>query len=71
LTDKGSDSRSSAIAAAVILLVAGVIIYFMPMVVLAIGAFSPWLASIVGACLVLSFFLVFWLRARFQRRNDR
>ena len=70
MTSKKSDSRSSAIAAAIILIVAGVVIYFMPMVVLALGEYSPWLASAVGACLVLSFFLVFWLRARYQRRHD-
>lgn len=69
MTPKKSDSRSSAIAAAVILLAAGVVIYFMPMIVIYLSAFSPFLATAVGAGLVLSFFLVFWLRARYQRRN--
>lgn len=70
MTPKKADSRSSAIAAASILLVAGVVIYFMPMIVVSLGAYSPWLATAVGAGLVLSFFLVFWLRARYQRRHE-
>ncbi|WP_454851794.1 hypothetical protein [Rhizobium binxianense] len=63
------ESRSPAIAAAVILLGAGLVIYFLPTIVLWIGNFSPALAFIVGACLLLAFFAVFWLRARYQRRR--
>jgi hypothetical protein len=57
------------IAAAIILLVAGAVLYLMPMIVLSIGEFSPLLATIVGICIILTFFLVFWLRARYQRRH--
>ena len=28
---------------------------------------SPWLAAAFGALFVLAFFLIFWLRARYQR----
>lgn len=63
------ESRSPALAAAVILLGAGLVIYFLPSIVLWIGNFSPTLAVIVGGCLLLAFFAVFWLRARYQRRR--
>jgi hypothetical protein len=63
------ESRSPALAAAAILLGAGLVIYFLPSIVLWIGNFSPALAVVVGACLLLAFFAVFWLRARYQRRR--
>ena len=62
------DNRSNAIAAAVILLVAGAIFYGMPKLVLWIGAYSPLLAVSVGALLVIGFFAVFWIRSRYQKR---
>lgn len=64
-------SRSSLIAAAIILLVAGTVLYMMPVIVLDLGEISPWLATAVGICIILAFFLVFWLRARCQRRRGR
>lgn len=66
-----SESRSQAIAAAIILLGAGLIIYFLPTIVLWIGNFSPTLAIAVGICLILAFFAVFWLRARYQRSREK
>ena len=63
------ESRSQAIAAAVILLVVGLVIYFLPTIVLGIGEFSPTLGFVVGAALLLGFFLIFWLRALYQRRK--
>ncbi|MFB9947417.1 hypothetical protein ACFFP0_01085 [Rhizobium puerariae] len=63
------ESRSQAIAAAVILVVAGLVIYFLPAIVLGIGKFSPVLGFIVGAALLLGFFAIFWLRARYQQRK--
>ncbi|MGF0539194.1 hypothetical protein ACQQ2Q_14455 [Agrobacterium sp. ES01] len=62
-------NRSSAIAAAIILLGAGVALYFLPQLVLWIAEFSPILATIVGGLVILSFFGVFWLRARYKRRH--
>ncbi|PDT16796.1 hypothetical protein CO670_10895 [Rhizobium sp. J15] len=61
------ESRSQATAAALILLGAGLVLYFLPTIVLWIGNFSPVLAIFVGICLIMAFFAVFWLRARYQR----
>ena len=59
----------SAATAAAILFGAAVVIYLKPTIVLWIGNYSPLLAFFVGALLVLGFFLIFWLRARYQRRK--
>ncbi len=64
-----TSNRSSAIAAALILLGATGALMVMPNVVLWIGDYSPVLAAAVGGLVILSFFLVFWLRARYQRRH--
>lgn len=66
------ESRSQATAAGIILLSAALVIYFLPTIVLWIGNFSPTLAIVVGVCLIMAFFAVFWLRARYQRsRGNR
>lgn len=64
------EAKSQAIAAAVILIGAGVVIYYLPTLVLWIGQYSPVLAVIVGTLLLLGFFAIFWLRARYQKRRD-
>jgi hypothetical protein len=69
MADPKSDRRSPAIAAAIILVCAGLVIYLLPSIVLWIGNYSPVLAIIVGVCLLMAFFGVFWLRARYQRRR--
>ncbi|OBZ95255.1 hypothetical protein ADU59_11735 [Pararhizobium polonicum] len=61
--------RSPAIAAAIILLVVGVGFFVLPKIMLWIGDFSPLLAGAFGGLFVLGFFLIFWLRARYQRRR--
>lgn len=63
------ETKSQVTAAAVILIGAVVVLYFLPSIVLSIGAYSPALAFIVGAVLILGFFWIFWLRARYQRRK--
>ncbi|MBW6421766.1 hypothetical protein KX729_09960 [Rhizobium sp. XQZ8] len=63
------EAKSQAIAAAVILIVVGLVIYFLPTIVLGIAQFSPVLGVIVGTLLLLGFFAIFWLRARYQRRK--
>lgn len=63
------EAKSQAIAAAVILVAVGLVIYFLPTIVLGIGRFSPALGFVVGAILLLGFFAIFWLRARYQRRK--
>ena len=59
--------RSPALAALVILIGTGIVFYFLPRVMVALGDVSPWLAGVFGTLIVLGFFLLFWLRARYQR----
>ena len=59
--------RSPAIAAAVIMAGAACVFFLMPKIMLWLGDYSPWLAAAFATVVVLSFFLVFWLRARYQR----
>ena len=68
MSDDGK-AKSAALAALVILLGTGVVFYFLPRVMVAIGDVSPWLAGVFGAIMVLCFFLLFWLRARYQRNR--
>lgn len=62
-------SRNAMIAAAAILAVFGVVFYYMPAIMIAVGNYSPVLAAIVGAVLVLAFFAVFWIRGRYRRNR--
>lgn len=64
------DTRNAAIAALWIMLLFGIGAYFLPRMMLAIGGISTTLAGIFGTVFVLAFFLVFWLRARSQRKNQ-
>lgn len=66
-----SENRNSAIAA--VLIIAGVAfaLWLLPKLVLWIGDYSPVLATVVGGLVISSFFLVFWLRARYQRRQGK
>lgn len=61
--------RSPAIAAAIILAVVAAGFLALPSIMLSLGDISPWLAAAVGTLFVLGFFLIFWLRARYQRRR--
>lgn len=65
-----TSGMSSAIAAAIILLATGIAFFFLPDAMIALGDISPWLAAAVATALVLAFFLLFWLRARHQRRGE-
>ena len=65
----GNSDRSSAIAAAVILLVVGAALYFLPSLTLWIGQYSPVLAALVGAVVILLLFLIFWVRTLYKRRR--
>jgi hypothetical protein len=62
-------NRNAAIAAAVILLGFGLLAYFMPAIMLALGELSPWIAGLAAVLFVAAFFLLFWLRSRSQRRD--
>lgn len=61
--------RNSAIAAAIILLVAGFGFFVMPTVMMRLADTSAWLAYAVAIIFVGAFFAVFWLRGRYQRRR--
>ena len=65
--DKGS--RNAAIAAALILGGFGLVAFYMPTIMIAVGNYSTVAAGIVAVAFVAAFFLVFWLRARSQRRG--
>jgi hypothetical protein len=66
-----TENRSAAIAAAIILLGFGLFAYFLPRLMLAAGALSPYLAGGVAALFIVALFLVLWLRAQVQRRKRR
>jgi hypothetical protein len=63
------ESRNAAIAAAIILGGFGLVAYFMPTIMIAVGNYSTFVAGVVAVAFVAAFFLVFWLRARSQRRG--
>ncbi|WP_187968164.1 hypothetical protein [Aquibium microcysteis] len=60
-------TRNAAIAAFLILGGFGLVAFFMPTIMLALGEISPILAAVVAALFVLAFFGVFWLRGRAKR----
>jgi hypothetical protein len=62
-------SRNAAIAAALILGGFGLLAFYMPTIMIAVGNVSTIAAGIVAVLFVGAFFLVFWLRARSQRRG--
>lgn len=63
-------NRSAAIAAAIIFIGFGIVAYFMPSLMIAMGDSSPILAAIFAAIFIIGFFGVFWLRSRYQKRKD-
>lgn len=65
-----NSDRNAALAAAVILAIAGLGFFVMPGLMMALSEISTWLAYAVACAFVLAFFGVFWLRARQQRRRD-
>ncbi|KGF69021.1 hypothetical protein LL06_13395 [Hoeflea sp. BAL378] len=72
MSERGTSNRSSAIAAAVILGVTGVVFYYMPAMMMGLSEISPWLSYAVGIFFVLAFFAVFWIRGkRQQNRSDK
>ena len=62
-------SRNAAIAAAIILGGFGLVAFYMPTIMMAVGKYSTVAAGVVAVLFVAAFFLVFWLRARSQRRG--
>lgn len=62
-----TSSRNAAIAAAVFVVGFGVVAYFMPTIMLAVGNYSPFAAGVIAVAFVAAFFLILWLRGRSQR----
>lgn len=70
MNEPTTSNRSSAIAAAVILGVTGLIFYYMPAMMMALSETSPWLSYGLAIAFVLAFFAVFWLRGKRQQKNQ-
>ncbi len=64
------NNRGAAIAAAIILVGFGLVAFYLPTIMLAVGNVSPAAAGILAVLFVAAFFLVFWLRGRSQRGKD-
>ncbi len=58
-----------AIAAAIILVGFGLLAYYLPTIMIALGKRSHVAAAIFGILFVLSFFGIFWLRSRRQNKD--
>jgi hypothetical protein len=65
-----ASAKKQAIAAAIIMGGFGLLFFVMPPLMLWLGAYSPVAAGVFGVACVLAFFLVFWLRARYQRQKQ-
>ncbi|MGI6851684.1 hypothetical protein [Mesorhizobium sp. 1B3] len=64
-----TSNRNSAIAAAVIMVGFGLLAFYLPTIMLALGNVSTVAAGAVAVLFVAAFFLVFWLRGRAQKRR--
>ena len=63
--DRGS--RNAAIAAAIFVVGFGLLAFYMPTIMLAVGQYSTVAAGVIAVAFVAAFFLILWLRARSQR----
>ncbi len=66
-----NSNRNSAIAAAIILAVFGLFAFFLPSLMIAAANYSMVAAIAIAIIFLLAFFVVFWLRARAQRRRGK
>jgi formate hydrogenlyase subunit 3/multisubunit Na+/H+ antiporter MnhD subunit len=57
-------TRNSAIAAAMILIGFGVVAYFLPKIMIAVGNWSTVAAGAIAIAFVAAFFLLFWWRGK-------
>ena len=67
MNEDGKQTRNNAIAAGIILAAVALGLFFMPNIVLGIGAYSPVLGFVAGALIILAFFGIFWLRSRYRK----
>lgn len=63
--------KGSALAAAIILIGFGLFTYFLPKIMLAAGAVSPYAAGAIVVFFIVGLFLILWLRGQVQRRRNR
>lgn len=63
------ETRNTAIAALIILVVFGAFAYWLPAIMLAAGDISSVLAVLVAVIFLLGFFAVFWLRGRLRKKG--
>jgi membrane protein implicated in regulation of membrane protease activity len=61
-------NKQAALAAFLILAGVAIVAYFLPTLMLAAVDVSPWLAAALMGLVIVSFFAIFWLRGRYQRR---
>jgi hypothetical protein len=67
----GKNNSSAIIAAIAILVGFGLLFYILPTITLWLANhYSVWAAAAFDLVAVLAFFFIFWLRARYQRRNS-
>jgi hypothetical protein len=64
-----TDNKRAALAAAIIMLSFGLVAFYLPTIMLAVGSVSPAAAGVVALLFVAAFFLVFWLRGRSQQKG--
>ena len=63
------ETRRTAFAAACILLGFGLLAYFMPTIMLAVGNYSTAAAGVIAVLFVAAFFILFWLRGKSRGGN--
>lgn len=63
------ENRNALIAAAILLVAFGLVAFYLPAIMLALGDVSQVAAGLFAALFVAAPFLVLWLRARRQRRD--
>lgn len=64
------ENRNSAIAAAIFVLFFGLVAFYMPSIMIAVGNVSTIAAGAIAVLFVGAFFGVFWLRGRSQRKRE-
>lgn len=65
------ETRGPLIAAAIILCFFGIVGFYLPTIMIAVGNYSTVVAGGIAILFVLAFFGVFWLRGRVQAKRDR
>jgi membrane protein implicated in regulation of membrane protease activity len=63
------ETRNALIASAIFLAIFGIAGFFLPSIMLAAGETSLWLAALIAIIFIAAFFVVFWLRGRYQERR--